>query len=100
MKLEEKIEYYNENMDNQEIYNEGLKFQKSLKIKGNILFILGIIFTSLSFISFIILTIIFIIKKELSLYQLIPFTLMVIFSILIFLGLLFKKLSQTIIVKD
>lgn len=100
MKLEEKIEYYNENIDNPEIYSEGLKFKKDLFVKGNILFIIGIILTGLSFITFITLTIIFIVKKELSLFQLIPFVTMVLFSILIYIGILFKKLSQTIIVKE
>lgn len=100
MKLEEKIEYYNENIDNPLIYNEGLKFKKDLLIKGNIFFISGIILTCLSFIAFVTLTIIFLVKKELSLFQLIPFTTMILFSILIFIGILFKKLSQTIIVKE
>ena len=94
MKLEDKLEYYLENMDNEEIKKEALSFATKLKKKGNILFILGIVLTSLSFSAFLTLTIIFIINKTFSLYQIIPFTLMIVFSILIYIGLLYKRYSQ------
>ena len=100
MKLEEKIEYYNENLDNPDIRKEALLYSTKLKKIGNILFILGIIFTSISFITFITLTIIFLIKKELSLFQIIPLTLMLLFSIMIFVGIFYKKISQTIILDE
>jgi len=93
MKLDEKIEYYCENLDNPEIEKEAIEFAAKLKLKGNILFIVGIILTASSFIAFIALTIIFLIQKQFSLFQIIPFATMVIFSILIYIGLYFKRLS-------
>lgn len=100
MKLEDKIEYYNENLDNPEIKKEALLYSKKLKRIGNILFIFGIIFTTISFVTFVTLTIIFIVKKELSALQLIPLSLMIIFSIMIFVGIFYKKISQAIILDE
>ena len=100
MKLEDKIEYYNENLDNPEIKKEALLYSKKLKKIGNILFIIGIIFTTISFVTFVTLTIIFIVKKELSALQLIPLSLMIIFSIMIFVGIFYKKISQAIILDE
>ena len=100
MKIEDKIEYYNENLDNPDIKKEAILYSKSLKKKGNILFILGIILTSISFVTFITLTIIYISKKELSAYQLIPLFLMIVFSIMIFIGLFYKKVSLAIILDE
>ena len=100
MKIEDKIEYYNENLDNPDIKKEAILYSKSLKKKGNILFILCIILTSISFVTFITLTIIYISKKELSAYQLIPLFLMIVFSIMIFIGLFYKKVSLAIILDE
>jgi NADH:ubiquinone oxidoreductase subunit 3 (subunit A) len=94
MKLDDKLEYYLGNMDDEKIKKEALSFADELRKKGNILFIIGIILTSLSFIVFLVLTIIFIINKTFSLYQIIPFTLMIIFSVLLYLGLLYKRYAQ------
>ncbi len=94
MKLDDKLEYYLGNMDDEKIKKEALSFADELRKKGNILFIIGIILTSLSFIAFLVLTIIFIINKTFSLYQIIPFTLMIIFSVLLYLGLLYKRYAQ------
>ncbi len=100
MKLEDKIEYYNENLDNPKIKKEALLYSKKLKRIGNILFIIGILFTTISFVTFVTLTIIFIVKKELSALQLIPLSLMIIFSIMIFVGIFYKKISQAIILDE
>ena len=94
MKLDDKLEYYLGNLDDEKIKKEALSFADELRKKGNILFIIGIILTSLSFIAFLVLTIIFIINKTFSLYQIIPFTLMIIFSVLLYLGLLYKRYAQ------
>ncbi len=94
MKLDDKLEYYLGNMDDEKIKKEALSFADELRKKGNILFILGIILTSLSFIAFLVLTIIFIINKTFSLYQIIPFTLMIVFSVLLYFGLLYKRYAQ------
>jgi len=96
MKLEDKIEYLNDNIENEEIKKEALFLKQKLHKKGNIFFLVGLIGNIISFIVLVTISIIFIIKKELSLYNLIPLFLILPFSILTIVGVFYKNLSQSI----
>ena len=97
MKLEDKIEYYASNMEDDNIKSEAIIFATSLRKKGNILMLSGIIITTLAAIAFITLSIIFLVKKEISFYQFIPFGIMVVFAIPLYIGVYLRKLSQIIL---
>ena len=99
MKLEDKIEYYSDNLDNEAIRSEATVFASNLRRKGNILFYIGLIITISSLIAFITLSIIFLIKKEISFYQFIPFGIMLVSIIPLYIGVYYRKLSQIILEK-
>ena len=98
MKIEDKIEYYLDKMDSGN-KDEALSFAKKLRLKGNILFYLGLIISIASFITFLVLTIIFIVNKQISFYQFIPFGVMIIAFIPFYLGMLYRRLSLMILEK-
>ena len=97
MKLEEKIEYYASNMEDDNIKSEAIIFAEKLRKKGVILMLLGIIITTLATIAFITLSVIFLVKREISFYQFIPFGIMILFSIPLYIGVYFRKLSQILL---
>lgn len=99
MKLEDKIEYYLDKMDTENGKAEALSFAKALRFKGNILFYLGLSISIIAFITFLVLTIIFIINKQVSFYQFIPFSTMVIAFVPLYIGLLYRRLAFMILEK-
>ena len=102
MKIEDKIFDLSADRTNPNSVNELESIHKKYKISGNILFYLGIVGTIVSLISLII----FIIKMTTDKYfflnsgstkaliTLIPFITLIIFSIMIFIGYLFKNIAK------
>ena len=97
MKLLERIEYYNDNLNDKEIQKEAQAFKIALERKGKRFILLGFILCIASFASYIGLTVYFMVNHTISLYTLIPFIFLVGFSVFIIYGGHIVKLSKLII---
>ena len=100
MKLEERIEELNSNMNDEKTKEEALKLKSRLSFFGMLFVIVGFIGVLGALTVFIVFSTINIVNKKFDLYFLIPLAGIIPFSALFFLGLVYRRLATAIKLED
>ena len=100
MKLEERIEELNSNMNDEKTKEEALKLKSKLSFFGMLFAIIGFIGVLGGLTVFIVFSTINILNKRFDLYFLIPLAGIIPFGALFFLGLIYRRLATAIKLED
>ena len=96
MKLEERIDELNSNMNDEKTKDEAIKLKSKLSFFGMLFAIVGFIGVLGGLTTFIVFSTINIINKTFDLYFLIPLAGIIPFAALFFLGLVYRRLATAI----